>query len=200
MWLRSQGGPLENPVNNDKTQSAVQQVVVPTDKIERSILLIRGQKVILDTDLAELYGVRTKVFNQAIKRNKKRFPSDFIFRLTKKEKREVVTNCDHLTKLRFSPILPAAFTEHGAIMAATVLSTERAIKVSVYVVRAFVKLREMLGTQKDFAHKLEDLEERLVEHDEKFSIVFEAIRKLMQPVVVPPKRRIGFSTCQEQLP
>ena len=161
MWLRSQGGRLENPVNNDKTQSAVQQVVVPTDKIERSILLIRGQKVILDTDLAELYGVRTKVFNQAIKRNKKRFPSDFIFRLTKEEKREVVTNCDHLAKLRFSPILPAAFTEHGAIMAATVLSTERAIKVSVYVVRAFVKLREMLGTQKDFAHKLEDLEERL---------------------------------------
>jgi hypothetical protein len=93
MWLRSQGGRLENPVNNDKTQSAVQQVVVPTDKIERSILLIRGQKVILDTDLAELYGVRTKVFNQAIKRNKKRFPSDFIFRLTKEEKRELVTNC-----------------------------------------------------------------------------------------------------------
>src|ERR1039458_9859055 len=88
MWLRSQGGRLENPVNNDKTQSAVQQVVVPTDKIERSILLIRGRKVILDTDLAELYGVRTKVFNQAIKRNKKRFPSDFIFRLTKEEKRE----------------------------------------------------------------------------------------------------------------
>ena len=118
-------------MNNDKTQSAVQQVVVPTDKIERSILLIRGQKVILDTDLAELYGVRTKVFNQAIKRNKKRFPSDFIFRLTKDEKCEVVTNCDHLGKLKFSPTLPAAFTEHGAIMAAAVLSTERAIKVSV---------------------------------------------------------------------
>jgi len=182
-----------------KTQSAMQPVVAPTDKIERSILLIRGQKVILDTDLAELYGVSTKVFNQAIKRNKKRFPSDFIFRLTKEEKREVVTNCDHLAKLRFSPILPAAFTEHGAIMAATVLSTERAIKVSVYVVRAFVKLREMLGTQKEFAHKLQDLEKRLAEHDEKFSIVVEAIRELMQPVAVPPKHRIGFSTCQEQL-
>ena len=181
-----------------KTRSAVQPVVVPTDKIERSIMLIRGQKVILDTDLAELYGVSTKVFNQAIKRNKKRFPSDFIFRLTKEEKREVVTNCDHLAKLRFSPILPAAFTEHGAIMAATVLSTERAIKVSVYVVRAFVKLREMLGTQKDFAHKLEDLEERLVEHDEKFRIVFEVIRELMQPLAVPPERRIGFSSPEEQ--
>jgi hypothetical protein len=183
-----------------KTQSAVQPVVAPKDKIERSILLIRGQKVILDTDLAELYGVSTKVFNQAIKRNKKRFPSDFIFRLTKDEKCEVVTNCDHLGKLKFSPTLPAAFTEHGAIMAAAVLSTERAIKVSVYVVRAFVKLREMLGTQKEFAHKLQDLEKRLVGHDETFSIVFEAIRELMQPVAVHPKRRIGFSTCQERLP
>jgi hypothetical protein len=84
-------------------------------------------------------------------------------------------------------------------MAATVLSTEPAIKVSVYVVRAFVKLREMLGTQKDFAHKLKDLEKRLVEHDERFSIVFDAIRELRQPVAVPPKPRIGFSTCQEQL-
>jgi hypothetical protein len=185
-------------MREDKTQSAVQPVVAPTDKIERAISLIRGQKVILDADLAELYGVTTKVFNQAIKRNKKRFPSDFIFRLTKEEKREVVTNCDHLGKLKFSPTLPAAFTEHGAIMAATILSTERAIKVSVYVVRAFVKLREILGTQKDFAHKLEDLEERLVEHDEKFSIVFEAIRELMQPVAVPPKRRIGFSSPEEQ--
>ena len=183
-----------------KTQSAVQPVVAPKDKIERSILLIRGQKVILDTDLAELYGASTKVFNQAIKRNKRRFPADFIFRLTKEEKREVVTNCDHLGKLKFSPTLPAAFTEHGAIMAAAVLSTERAIKVSVYVVRAFVKLREMLGTQKEFAHKLQDLAKRLVEDDEKFSIVFEAIRELMQPVAVHPKRRIGFSTCQERLP
>ena len=87
----------------------------------------------------------------------------------------------------FSPSLPAVFTEHGAIMAATVLTTERAIKVSVYVVRAFVKLREMLGTQKEFTHKLEDLEKRLVEHDEKFSVVFEAIRELMQPAAVPPR-------------
>ena len=167
------------------------------ERIERSILLIRGQKVMLDTDLAELYGATTKAFNQAIKRNRDRFPPDFMFRLTKEEKREVVTNCDHLRNLKFSNVLPSAFTEHGAIMAATVLNTPRAIAVSVYVVRAFVKLRELLNTQKDFARKLDDLEKKLVEHDQKFAVVFDAIRDLMQPTVVPPKRRIGFSASQE---
>ena len=180
-----------------KTRSAVQPVVVPTDKIERSIMLIRGQKVILDTDLAELYGVSTKVFNQAIKRNKKRFPSDFIFRLTKEEKREVVTNCDHLRRLKYSTVLPFAFTEHGAIMAATVLNSARATTVSIYVVRAFVKLRALVNTQPEFARKLEELERRLVEHDEKFEAVFTAIRELMAPPVEPPRRRIGFSSSEE---
>ncbi len=184
----------------EENNTQIQEAVVPPERIEHSILLIRGQKVILDMDLAKLYGVSTKAFNQAIKRNNKRFPSDFVFRLTKEEKREVVTNCDHLANLKFSPSLPAAFTEHGAIMAATILNSDRAIKVSVYVVRAFVKLREALGTQKDFAHNLENLEKRLVEHDEKFAIVFKAIRQLMQPVAATPKRRIGFSACQEKLP
>ena len=142
-------------------------------------------------------GATTKAFNQAIKRNRDRFPPDFMFRLTKEEKREVVTNCDHLRNLKFSSVLPAAFTEHGAIMAATVLNTPRAITVSVYVVRAFVKLRELLNTQKDFARKLHDLEKKLLEHDQKFAVVFAAIRELMQPTVVPPKRRIGFSASQE---
>ena len=184
-------------MRRDETQSAVKQAVVPTDRIEHSIVLIRGLKVMLDADLAELYGVSTKAFNQAVKRNKDRFPSDFMFRLTKEEKTEVVTNCDHLRKLRFSPVLPTAFTEHGAIMAATVLNSDRAMKVSVYVVRAFVKLREMLSTQKDFAHKLEELEKKFAVHDQKFAVVFEAIRELMRPPPVPPKRRIGFSTPQE---
>jgi ORF6N domain len=141
-------------MKRDAIESAAQAQLAPAEKIERLILLIRGQKVMLDTDLAQLYGVSTKAFNQAIKRNTQRFPPDFMFRLTKREKTEVVTNCDHLKKLRFSPVLPAAFTEHGAIMAAAVLNSERAIKVSVYVVRAFVKLRAMLGTRKDFASNL----------------------------------------------
>jgi ORF6N domain len=184
-------------MKRDAIESAAQAQLAPAEKIERLILLIRGQKVMLDTDLAQLYGVSTKAFNQAIKRNTQRFPPDFMFRLTKREKTEVVTNCDHLKKLRFSPVLPAAFTEHGAIMAAAVLNSERAIKVSVYVVRAFVKLRAMLGTRKDFASKLEDLERKFAEHDQKFKVVFEAIRELMQPTAVGPKRRIGFSASEE---
>ena len=151
----------------------------------------------LDTDLARLYGVSTKRLNEQVKRNRERFPKDFMFQLTREEKTEVVANCDHLKKLKFSPVLPAAFTEHGAIMAATVLNSQRAIAVSVYVVRAFVKLREMFSTQKDFARKLEDLEQKLVGHDEKFRVVFEAIRELMEPTAVPPKRRIGFSSSEE---
>lgn len=171
-------------------------MLVSAQRIERSILVIQDQKVILDSDLAELYGVSTKVFNQAVKRNQDRFPEDFMFRLTA-EKSEAVTNCDHLRKLKYSNALPFAFTEHGAIMAANVLNSPRAITISVYVVRAFVKLRGLVNTQKDFSRKLEDLEKRLVEHDEKFEVVFTAIQELMQPPAEPPKRRIGFSTKEE---
>ncbi len=180
-----------------ETQTSMEQAMLAPEKIERSILMICGLKVILDADLAALYGVSTKALNQAIKRNKERFPSDFMFRLTAAEKEKVVTNCDHLRKLKFSPVLPTAFTEHGAIMAATVLHSARAIKVSLFVVRAFLKLREMLSSQKEFARKLEELEKKFAEHDEKFKIVFQSIRRLMEPAPVPPKRRIGFSTSQE---
>jgi len=184
-------------MEKETTQSVHNELAVSAQRIESSILVIRDQKVILDTDLAELYGVSTKVFNQAIRRNQDRFPEDFMFRLTPEEKGEVVTNCDHLRKLKYSSSLPSAFTEHGAIMAANVLNSPRAITISVYVVRAFVKVRALVNTQKDFARKLEDLERRLVEHDEKFEVVFTAIRELMRPPAEPPKRRIGFSTEQE---
>ena len=128
------------------------------------------------------------MFNQAVKRNRERFPDDFIFQLTKEEKDEVVTNCDHLKRLKFSPNLPFAFTEHGAIMAATILNSPVAIKVSIQVVRAFVKLREMLATHKDLAKKLEDMERK---YDAQFKVVFDAIRELMKPPE-PKKRQIGF--------
>ena len=180
------------------SQMTPESSLIPLERIEKSILLIRGVKVILDADLAHLYGVSTKVFNQAVKRNSQRFPDDFTFRLTKEEKREVVTNCDHLQRLRYSPALPVAFTEHGAVMAATVLNSERAIKLSIFVVRAFLKFRELLGTQKEFARKLSELEKKFAEHDKKFSVVFEAIRELMQPTPVPPKRRIGFAASKEE--
>src|SRR3970040_1264518 len=109
----------------------------PASSVERRILSIRGQRVMLDADLAVLYGVSTRVLNQAVKRNRERFPEDFMFRLTVAEKAEVITNCDHLRPLRFSPALPYAFTEHGAIMLASVLNTPIAVQASVQVVRAF---------------------------------------------------------------
>jgi len=168
-------------------------------RIEGRILVIRGQRVIVDADLAELYGASTKSLNQAVRRNRDRFPDDFVFQLTDKEKADVVTNCDHLKKLRFSSTLPYSFTEHGAIMAASVLNKPLAVEVSVYVVRAFVRLREMLVTNAELARKLERLEHnlelhagKLTTHDEAIAAALSAIRELMTPPEPPKKRRIGF--------
>ncbi len=146
----------------------------------------------LDADLAELYGVTTKRLNEQVKRNRGRFPADFMVQLTAKEKTKVVANCDHLSKLKFSPVLPNAFTEHGAIMVASVLNTPRAIQTSVLVVRAFVRLRAMLTTHKELAHKLSELERKLVNHDEAIQSLMNAIRQLMTPPE-PKRRPIGFS-------
>ncbi|MFH1625563.1 MAG: ORF6N domain-containing protein [Pseudomonadota bacterium] len=121
-------------------------------------------------------------------RNRDRFPEDFMFQLTTEEKAEVVANCDHLYRLKFSPAFPYAFTEHGAIMAASVLNTPRAIEASIFVVRAFVKLREMLATHKEIERKLIALEEK---YDEQFRVVFEAIRQLMSPPQ-NSRKKIGF--------
>ena len=152
--------------------------LMPVERVEETILFIRGQKVILDADLAKLYGVATKRLNQQVKRNRDRFPEDFMFQLTTEEKAEVVANCDHLSRLKFSPAFPYAFTEHGAIMAASVLNTPRAVEASIFVVRAFVKLRELLATHKELERKLIALEKK---YDEQFKVVFEAIRALMSP-------------------
>ncbi len=162
--------------------------IVPLETVEKKILLIRGQKVMLDADLAEIYNVPTKVLNQAVRRNRDRFPDDFMFHLTKEEKDEVVTNCDHLKKLKFSPSLPNAFTEHGAIMVATILNSPVAVRASIQVVRAFVKLREMIASHKDLAKRLDELEKK---YDAQFRVVFDAIRQLMTPPE-KHKRRIGF--------
>lgn len=163
-------------------------ILIPTERIERSILLIRGEKVMLDADLAEIYGVTTKVLNQAVKRNAIRFPEDFMFQLTEREKAEVVTNCDHLVRIKFSPHLPFAFTEHGALMLANVLNGERAALTSVQVVRAFVRLRQMLASNAELSRKLAALEKK---YDAQFKIVFDAIRQLMTPPE-PKRRKIGF--------
>lgn len=173
------------------------QDIVLIEQIEPRILVIREQKVILDADLADLYGVTTKRLNEQVKRNRQRFPADFVFALSSAEKAEVVAKCDHLKNLKFSPNMPTAFTEHGAIMAAGVLNTPRAVEVSVYVVRTFVKLREVLSTHKELAHKLADLERKVGTHDEAIRTLLGAIRQLMAPPA-PKRGRIGFGREQER--
>ena len=128
--------------------------LIPTEKIDRAILIIRGHKVMLDSDLAAIYVVKTGRLNEQVKRNKDRFPNDFMFQLTNHEKQEVIANCDHLENLKFSRTNPYAFTEHGTIMLANVLSTPTAIETSVLIVRTFVKLRELLSTHKELERKI----------------------------------------------
>jgi phage regulator Rha-like protein len=160
--------------------------------VESRILFLRHQRVILDADIAELYGVPVKVLNQQIKRNQKRFPSDFVFRLNAKEhavlRSQFVTSKEGRGGRRYAPY---AFTEHGAIMAATVLNSERAVEMSVFVVRAFVRLREMLATNRRLAGKIDELENRLDTHDSTIQDLLEAIKELMTPED-PPRKRIGF--------
>ena len=177
----------------------------PKKPIESLILTLRGQKVILDADLAELYGVPTKVFNQAVKRNAERFPEDFKFQLTATEfaslQLQIVTASRDDSPMRSQIVTaskrniryrPNAFTEHGAIMAATVLNSDQAVEMSVFVVRAFVRLREVLAANRELAARLDDLEEHLETHGGTIQEILHVVRKLMSP---PPSRRrkIGFA-------
>jgi len=172
---------------------ASKKPVVPTGKIEQRILMIRGEKVIIDADLAEFYGVPTKRLNEQVKRNKDRFPEDFMFQLDDDEKSEVVAKCDHLNKLKFSNVLPHAFTEHGAIMAASVLNSPQAAEISIFIVRAFVKLRRVIAEHKELAREISQMERHLADHDEQIIALIKTIKQLMQPDPVPKKRRIGFN-------
>ena len=142
----------------------------------------------LDADLSALYGVTTKRLNQQVKRNADRFPRDFMFQITAMEKTKVVTNCDHLARLKFSSHRPFAFTEHGALMLANVLNSARAANTSVLVVRTFVRLRRILALNGNLARKLDALERK---YDSQFRVIFEAIRELMAPPA-PKRREIGF--------
>jgi hypothetical protein len=169
--------------------------IIPGEKIDRAILLIRGHKVMLDTDLAEIYGVKTSRLNEQVKRNSDRFPEDFMFQLTDQEKEEVIANCDHLVKIKFSRTNPYAFTEHGTIMLASILNTPVAIQTSVLIVRAFVKLREILSSDKELARKLSDLE---VKYDKQFKAVFQVLRELMQKETsIKERPRIGYKISRE---
>jgi len=171
---------------------AVRSVSADVIRVQQRILLIRGAKVVVDADLAEFYGVSTRRLNEQIKRNPGRFPADFAFRLTPEEKLEVVAKCDHLARLKFSKTLPLAFTEHGALMAASVLNTQRAVEMSVFVVRAFVSLRHSVDNHEELGEKLAELERRVGHHDAQLRSLVVAIRELMSPAPVAKRRRIGF--------
>jgi hypothetical protein len=183
------------------------KALVPLEHIEQAIFLIRGEKVIFDADLAALYGVTTKRLNEQVKRNRQRFPEDFMFRLSWEEAKALrsqiaalnapglaVSRSQIATLKRGKNIKyrPYAFTEHGAIMAASVLNSERAVTVSVYVVRAFVKLRHMLAAHKELALKLEELQRKVEGHDREIVAIVEALRELMAPPPEPSRKRIGF--------
>lgn len=166
-------------------------IKIPIERIEQAILLIRGQKVMLDADLAVLYSVPTKALNQAVKRNERRFPRDFMFRLTKEEKGELVTNCDRFDPLKHSSALPRAFTEQGVAMLSSVLNSDRAIRVNIQIMRVFVRMREMVATHKELARRLSEMEEHLKDHDEQIQAIFEAIQQLVAPPE-RPRKKIGF--------
>jgi len=166
--------------------------IIPTERIERLILLIRGHKVMLDTDLAVLYGVETRVLVQAVKRNSNRFPTDFMFQLSDEEanllRSQIVISKNRRGGRRY---LPYVFTEQGVAMLSSVLKSKRAVEINIEIMRAFVRLREMILSNKDLARKLDALEHKLESHDVHIRSLFEAIRQLMTPPE-PTKRRIGF--------
>jgi hypothetical protein len=166
-----------------------------SDLIASKILILRSQRVMIDADLAELYGVPTKALNQAVKRNIERFPTEFMFQLSPTEKQEVVTNCDHLQNIKFSKSLPFAFTEHGAIQAANILNSSQAIEVGIYVVRAFIRLREFLASHQELSQRLDELEERVERKIESHDQAITGLIKTLRQMMVPPeikKRPIGF--------
>lgn len=177
--------------------------LIPAERVDNAILEIRGRKVVLSHDLAALYGVSTKAFNQAVKRNAGRFPPDFMFQLTWEEaqalRSQIVTlngagsGAQSATPKRGRHLkyLPYAFSEHGAVMAATILNSPRAVEVSVFVVRAFVRLSRAAADQRKLALKLAEIEAKLATHDRSFQVVFATIKQLMQPPE-PKKKRIGF--------
>jgi len=167
------------------------EAMVPVEAIERKIYLIRGQKVMLSTDLATLYGVEARALNQAVKRNIARFPEDFMFQLNSSEGEWLVSQNVIPHKKYLGGYLPYAFTEQGVAMLSSILKSERAVQVNIAIMRAFVKLREILSTHKELAHKLAEHERKIEKHDGEIKVIFDAIRGLMTPPE-PKKKKIGF--------
>ena len=172
---------------------------VSGEEIEHAILLFRGQKVMLDRDLARLYGVKTKILNKAVSRNLDRFPADFIFQLTPEEHDSLRFQFGTLKRGQHSKYLPFVFTQEGVAMLSGVLRSPRAAHVNVAIMRAFVRLRETLSLHKELAHKLADLERKIENHDKNIRSLFDAIRQLMTPPETP-HREIGFHVKEDSVP
>jgi hypothetical protein len=193
------------PMPKQESMTPSSQRLIPVEAIADKIFLIRGQKVMLDRDLAQLYGVETKALNQAVKRNQDRFPDDFMFQLTAQEAK--LLRCQNGTSNLESQsgtskpgrggrrYLAYAFTEQGVAMLSSVLNSKRAVQVNIAIMRAFVRLRELLATHKDLARKLAAMERK---YDAQFKVIFDAIRNLMTPAPLPLKRQIGFAPPEEE--
>jgi hypothetical protein len=165
--------------------------IISVENIAAMIFLLRGKKVMLDRDLASLYGVTTKVLNQAVKRNIRRFPEDFMFKLTAEEKNELVTICDRFRTLKHSTVLPNAFAEQGVAMLSSVLNSEQAILVNIQIMRAFIRLRRFILTNEELRRKVKEMEKK---YDGQFAAVFKALNQLLEPPPLPKKPPIGFHT------
>ncbi len=165
--------------------------IMSSPLIEERILVMRGQRVMLDRDLAELFGVETKQLNRQVKRNIARFPKEFMFQLTRKEKAELVPIWHRFKSLKHTATLPFVFTEHGVAMLATVLNSQQAIKMSIFIIKIFVQLRETVSTHKELEKQIRLLETRLDKHDDSIQSIVEVIRQLMTPRK-KPRTRIGF--------
>jgi hypothetical protein len=177
----------------ERKSPPIERRPVPIQLIERRIYLIRGHNVMLDRDLAELYGVKAIALRQQVKRNLNRFPQDFLFQLSAEEADLLVSQTVIPSRRSLGGYLPYVFTQEGVAMLSSVLRSQRAIAVNIAVMRAFVKLREIMATHKDLAHKIEALERKYAAHDEEIQVIFKAIKKLLEPPT-RPKRRIGFRT------
>jgi len=179
------------------------KIILKEDNVISRIYYIRGLKTMLDFDLAQLYNVETRVLKQAAKRNIHRFPEDFMFQLTRKEWKELITNCDKLGAYKFSPASPFVFTEHGTVMLASVLNSSIAVEASIFVVRAFVKLRSIGETYKELESKLKELEKitrsQYKNHSGQLALIFETLHELVEDKKQreAPRKRIGYKTNNE---
>lgn len=167
------------------------EAIIPVQRIVQGIVYLRGQKVMLDYDLARLYDIETRALKQAVRRNRERFPADFMFELSASEIQSVVSQFVIPSRRRFGGARPMAFTEQGVAMLSSVLNSDRAVTVNIAIMRAFVRLRETLETNRELARKFGELEKRVGQHDAEIGAILEAIRQLMAPPE-KPKRQIGF--------